>query len=77
MSGLQVQPEARIGFEIATQADRRIGTDIARSAHDLCQAVGRDAKVLCQRTGRQAERKEIVLAQDFAGWVRKRAMMAS
>src|SRR5438552_3629588 len=39
--GLKIQPEARIGAKVASQPNRGIRGDVARTAHDLCQAVSR------------------------------------
>ena len=64
---LQVQPEARVGAEIAPQPDRRIRRHIARAAHDLGQAIGRNTQHLRQGTRRQAERHQIFLPQHLSG----------
>src|SRR6266516_7953221 len=35
MGGLEIEPESRVGSEIASEPDRGIGGDIALAAHDL------------------------------------------
>src|SRR5258708_23864162 len=64
--GLQVQPEARIGAEVASQPNRGIRGNVTRAAHDLGQAVGRNTQFLRQGSRRQAERHQIFLPQHLS-----------
>jgi len=67
---LHVEPAQRI-FILATkvvrQAQGRIGRDAAPLKHDVVDARGRYVQGLGQCVGAQAQRFQIVFAQDFAG----------
>lgn len=65
--GLKVEPEARIGAEIAAEPDRGIGGDIARAAHDLGQAIGRNAERAGEFSRGEAERHKKFFFQYLAG----------
>src|SRR6185312_13747933 len=67
VSGLQVEPKARIGAEIASQPNSSISGDVACAAHDLGEPVGRNIQFLRERARRKAEGNEIFLPQHFAG----------
>jgi hypothetical protein len=61
------EPESGVRAEIAGETDGGVGRNIAPRADDFRQAIARHADGLTQRAGAQVERREIFLAEDFAG----------
>lgn len=49
VSGLEIEPEARIGVEIAAEPDRRVGGDVTALAQDVADPVAGDAERLGKR----------------------------
>lgn len=74
---LEIEPEARIGLEIAAEPYRRIGRNVPPLPQQAADPVTGHAEFPGKPTRAQAERQQVFLAQDSPGWVRMRDMASA
>jgi hypothetical protein len=74
---LKIHPKARTGMEIPAETHSCIGRDAAAFADNFSDASHRNTQIEGKAVHTQAERLEIVLAEDFSGVDRRKFFSAS